>query len=206
VTQEQAANIPFRELVRRADGMQPWRRVFHAANGIIVVLALQTIPVGRWTALGLLGAAFAVMVLVDWGRLANPRLNHLFFRTFSSLVSPREARKVASSTWYVLGVILALLLFPRQEALAGILVLALADPAAGLVGRRWGRRPFGAGTLEGTAAFVVVAFVAILPFAPWWAALAAAMVAAMVERTPWNVDDNLVIPVTVATVLHLAAL
>ena len=41
---------------------------------------------------------------------------------------------------------------------------------------------------------------------PWWAALAAAAVAALVERTPWPVDDNLVIPVTVAAVLHLAAL
>jgi dolichol kinase len=206
MTHDQAADIPFRELVRRADGVQPWRRIFHAANGIIIVLALQAIPVGHWTALGLLGAGFAVMALVDWARLANPQLNHLFFRTFSSLVSPREARKVASSTWYALGVILALLLFPRQEALAGILVLALADPAAGLVGRRWGRRPFGAGTLEGTAAFVVVAFVATLPFAPWWAALAAAVVAALVERTPWSVDDNLLVPVTVAAVLHLAAL
>jgi dolichol kinase len=206
MTHDRAADIPFPELVRRADGVQPWRRIFHAANGIIIVLALQTIPLGHWTALGLLGAAFVVMALVDWVRLANPQLNHLFFRAFPSLVSPRESRKVASSTWYALGVILALLLFPRQEALAGVLVLALADPSAGLIGRRWGRRPFGAGTLEGTAAFVVVAFVAILPFAPWWAALAAAVVAALVERTPWPVDDNLVIPVTVAAVLHMAAL
>lgn len=206
MTYDQAADASFGELVRRTNGEQPWRRIFHAANGILIVLALQTVPVGHWTALGLLGAAFLLMALVDWVRLANPQLNYLFFRTFPSLVSPREARKVASSTWYALGVILALFLFPRQEALAGILALALADPAAGLVGRRWGRRPFGAGTLEGTAAFVLVAFLAILAFAPWWAALAAAIVAALVERTPWPVDDNLVIPVTVAAVLHLAAL
>jgi dolichol kinase len=206
MTHDQPADLPFRELVRRTDGPQPWRRVFHATNGIILVLALKTLPVGHWTALGLLGAAFAVMALVDWVRLGSPRLNSLFFRTFPALVSPREASKVASSTWYALGVILALLLFPRQEALAGILVLALADPAAGLVGRRWGRWPFGAGTLEGSAAFVAVAFVVILPFAPWWAALSAAVVAALVERTPWSVDDNLTVPVTVAAVLHLAAL
>lgn len=153
MTYDQATDVPFRELVRKADGVQPWRKIFHAANGMMIVLALQTIPVGHWTALGLMGAAFVLMALVDWVRLANPQLNHLFFRTFLSLVSPREARKVASSTWYALGVILAL-----------------------------------------------------LPFAPWWAALAAAAVAALVERTPWPVDDNLVIPVTVAAVLHLAAL
>jgi dolichol kinase len=203
---DRPADIPFKELVRRTDGVQPWRRIFHAANGIVIVLALTTVPIGHWTALGLLGAALVVMALMDWVRMGNPQLNHLFFRTFPSLVSPREASKVASSTWYALGVVLALLLFPRQEALAGILVLALADPAAGLVGRRWGRWPFGAGTLEGSAAFVAVAFVVILPFAPWWAAMAAAVVAALVERTPWPLDDNLLVPVTVAAVLHLAAL
>lgn len=206
MNEDRTLEIPFRELVRRSDGVQPWRRVFHAANGILIVVALKTLPIGTGTAMGLLAAAFAVLVIMDGFRLVNPRLNRLFFQAFSYLVSPREVRKVASSTWYLLGVVLALALFPREEALAGILVLALADPAAGFVGRTWGRRPFGSGTLEGTAVFLAVAFVTILPFAPWWAALAAGAAAALVERTPWPVDDNLVIPVTVAAVLHLAAL
>ncbi len=206
MTHHRPSDPSFAELVERTRGLQPWRRLFHAGNGVFIFLVLKTLPVDTRIAVLFLGALLSVLLLMDGVRLTNPRLNRLFFRTFSYLASPREAGKVASSTWYLLGVVLTLLIFPRHEALAGVLVLALADPAAGFVGRSWGKRPFGSGTVEGTAAFAVVAFLALLLFAPWGAALAAAMVAALVERTPWPLDDNLVIPSTVAAVLLLATL
>ena len=196
----------FSELVEKTRGVQPWRRFFHAAGGVLIVLSLQLLPIGRWTALVLLGSILTVLVLLDIIRLASPRWNRNFFRAFSSLASPREAGKIASSTWYLLGAFLTLLFFPRPYALAGILVLALADPAASVVGRVWGKRPFGAGTLEGTAVFVGVAVLAILPFAPWWAALPAAVVTAVVERTSWRLDDNITVPLTVAAALLLLTL
>ncbi len=190
------------ELVRRTEGVQPWRRAFHAANGVFLVLALKTLPIGTWTAAVLLGTVLSVLVLVDGVRLANPSLNRLFFQAFSHLASPREAGGLASSTWYLLGVVLTLMIFPRHEALAGILVLALADPAAGFVGRSWGKRRLGTGTVEGTLTFAVVAFLTLLAFAPWRVALATAVVTALVERTPWSLDDNLVLPPTVAALLY----
>lgn len=193
----------FARLVAETEGLQPWRRLFHAANGVLVVLALTTLPVETWLALIILGAALLVAALMDVLRLASPALNRLFFRAFSSLASPREAEGVASSTWYVAGMLLALLLFPRPWALGGILVLALADPAAGFVGRSLGTRTFGAGTWEGSATFAGVAFLALLPFAPWWAALAAALVTTLVEAVPWELDDNLTIPLAVGTTFLL---
>ncbi len=206
MTQDPHADPHFTELVRKTEGIQPWRRIFHAANGVFIVVTLKALPIATWDAAVLLGSVLSVLLLVDGARLANPRLNRLFFRLFAFLASPREARKPASSTWYLLGVVLTLLIFPRHEALGGILVLALADPAAGYVGRRWGRRRWGSGTLEGSAAFVAVAFLTLLTFVPWGAALAAALVGALVEQAPWEVDDNLVIPPAVAAVLLLAGL
>ena len=193
----------FSELVQKTRGPQPWRRVFHAASGTILVLVFLAGGFRDRTLLAALGALLVVLVLLDLIRLAIPEVNRLFFRSFTQLASPREATRPASSTWYVLGILLTLILFPRHAALGGILVLALADPAASLVGQRWGRRKLGAGTVEGSLVFTVVAFGALTPWVPWPQALGAALLTAGIEALPWPVDDNLSVPLVAAGALLL---
>jgi dolichol kinase len=190
-------------LVEKTAGVQPWRRVFHATNGIVLVLVLTLLPIEDWVIWIVLGIALAISVLVDAVRLYDPEVNRRFFRLFMALASPREARELASSTWYVLGVLLTLVLFPRPYALAGILVLALADPTASVIGRIWGRIPFLAGSLRGTLAFASVAFLVLIFFVPWWAALITALFTALMEASPLDLDDNLLVPITVAGLLFL---
>jgi len=191
------------ELVKRTEGLQPWRRIFHAVNGGVLVLAMETLPIPTRTAVLVLGVLLLALASMDVLRLARPEVNRAFFRSFYLLASPREAGKLASSTWYVLGMILVLLLFPREVALAGILVLALADPTAGFVGRKWGRKRLGAGTWEGSTAFTFMAFAVFCVFAPWPMALVAAAVTAAMEALPLPVDDNLSVPLVASGVLHL---
>jgi len=191
------------DLVEKTEGIQPWRRLFHAAGGVIIVLVLTFLPVQDSIAWIILGSLLAVSALIDAIRLYDPDLNRRFFRVFMALASPREAKELASSTWYLLGVLVTLLLFPRPYALAGILVLALADPAASVVGRLWGRIPFLGGSVRGTAAFAVVAFLVLLLFVPWWAALVTAVATALLEASPLDLDDNLLVPLTAAGVLFL---
>lgn len=191
------------ELVRRTEGLQPWRRVLHALSGVALAEAVVLLPPGRGPVLLVLGGALLVLAAGDLARLARPRLNALFFRAFPSLASPREARRPASSTWYVLGVFLALALFSRERAVAGILVLALADPTASLVGRRWGRTRLGHGSVEGSLALFAVAFAVLVPLVGPVQALVAAAVATAVEPIPWALDDNLTLPVTVAATLWI---
>jgi diacylglycerol kinase (CTP) len=171
----------------------------------LAVLAIEALALPTRTALVLLGMALAGLVLVDLYRLRNPRGNELFFRVFGALASPREATGVASSTWYAAGMFAALAIFPRAAAISGILVLALADPAASWAGRRWGRVPFRGGSVEGTLVFVIVAFVVLAFRHPFAAAAAAAIAAALAERLCWPVDDNVSIPVASAAVLTLLA-
>ena len=189
------------EVVEKTEGLQPLRRVFHAVNGTLVVLALTVLDVEVLTMVVVLGGILAFAVAMDAVRLFDPKLNILFFRAFSSLASPREAKRIASSTWYALSAFVVLLFFPKPYAMAGILVLAWADPAASVVGQRWGNTPFLAGSVRGTATFVLVAFCALLLFVPWWAALGTAAITAVVEAAPINLDDNLIVPLTVAGVL-----
>ncbi len=188
-------------LVARTAGPQPWRRAFHAVNGLTLVGILAFLnPPWSWT-VAALGGLTVLLFLSDLARFSVPGLNRLFFRLFRPFASPREARGVASSSWYIAGCFLAVAVFPREVAVASILVLALADSVASYVGRRWGRRPFGTGSVEGSTVFFLVAFLILAPMAGWGVAILVAGITALVERTPWPLDDNLTVPLTTGLLL-----
>ena len=192
----------------RLRGVQPWRRVFHAGNALVVAFAPPFVGLGRWSVVALLAVLLAGLLAFDVARLKSPALNALFFRLFPSLASERERTNVASSSWYVLGLILVLSIFPLDVAVPAILVLGLADPAASTIGRLWGRRRIGKGTWLGTAVFVAVAFAVLAPTAHVGAAraLVAALLVAAVEILPWRVDDNLSVPLAAGAALWLVRL
>ena len=181
-------------LVARTRGPRPWRRLMHAVNGLGIVACLVLLSVPPRLVVWTLAVVLAMLLLVDLLRLRDPRINERFFRLFSCLASPREAHRPASSTWYVLGVVLTLMLFPLEASVPAVLVLALADPTAGYVGGRWGRLRLGRGTLEGSVAFFAVAGSLLLLMAEPPTALVTAAVLTGVEPLPWRVDDNLTIP------------
>lgn len=191
------------EAVEGTVGIQPWRRVFHAANGTLIVLAIGWAGLPLSIALPILGGMLFVAVIMDLIRLLDPKFNVLFFRTFSSLASPRERKAIASSTWYTLSALLVLLLFPEDYALAGILVLAWADPAASIVGQLWGKTRFLAGSVRGSGTFVLVGFLVLLLFVSWPSALVTALATGIVEALPVDLDDNLLVPIAVAGLLLL---
>lgn len=192
----------------RTEGPQPWRRALHATTGLVLAWVPWAWGMSLGTVLWILGLAFALLLALDVARLRVPALNAVAFRWLRRLISPREASGVASSTWYVLAAFLAYGLFPVPVAVTSILVLALADPAASLVGRAWGRRKVGKGSLEGALAFFAVASVVLLlsPVpgpASWPWALGVAGLVTAVEVTPFGLDDNLTVPLATAVALRL---
>ncbi|GMV06602.1 MAG: hypothetical protein AMXMBFR53_28780 [Gemmatimonadota bacterium] len=190
-------------LVERTSGLQPGRRLFHAFNGSVVALALTWLDMARPTVLWILGGILAALVVLDVVRLTVPAANALFFRSFQHLASPREAAGPASSTWYTLGLLLTVALFPRDAAVTGVLFLAWADPAASYLGRRFGKRPFLGGSLEGTLVFTAVAAaVAVFRHGALVGAVAA-VGGAFAERRSWPLDDNLTVPVVGAGLVTL---
>jgi len=192
---------PLRPLVERTEGLQPWRRLFHAATGCTVAGGLSLSGFAWETHVALLGSGVALLFLGDLLRLRVPSLNRLFFRLFRPLASPREAGGIASSTWYLLGCWLAVAIFPAEIAIRSILLLALADPLASYVGRRWGRRPFFSGTVEGSLLFFSVSLGLLVPFAGWAVGACVAGAVALLERVPWPFDDNLTLPLGTGALL-----
>ena len=190
------------EVARRAE-VKPARRIFHACNSVALAFLPPLLGVGRWTVVGVLGVLFAGLLAFDLTRLRRPDLNQMFFRMVPSLASSRERVGIASSTWYTLGALLVYALFPERVWIPALLVLGFADPSASVVGRLWGRRRLGKGTVLGTAVFAAVGWaVAVWAIGPW-RGLAAALLVAAVEILPWPLDDNLTVPVAAAAALTL---
>jgi dolichol kinase len=195
----------FDALVGRTAGLQPWRRLFHAANGVMLALGPEAVGLGRVQTVGVLAALLVVLLGADLVRLRAPALNALFFRAFPSFASPREAAGIASSTWYVVGAMLVWALFEPAVAVASILVLALADPAASWLGRVVKSPRVGTGSVFGSSVFFAVATAILLPAAGWVVAPVVAAGVMVVEATPWKLDDNLTVPVSTGVLLSLLA-
>lgn len=158
-----------------------------------------------WTVtLSILGAAFVVALTLDLVRLRAPGINRAFFMVFSVLASPREAAGMASSTWFALAAFLTHAIFPPLYAAAALVVLALADPAASVVGRVWGSWPLGKGSIQGTAVFFFVAWLVLgLMTGELLAVVPVALGVALMEVVPGLIDDNLVVPLVAGGLLWL---
>ncbi len=196
----------FEKAVEGTEGVQPWRRLFHAVGGLVLIAFVQLTGPESALALAGIGAGVVAALVLDWARLRFEGVNKVFFRVFSRLASPREAAGIASSTWYMVGALAVLVIAPPRLFVPSMLVLAFADPAASVVGRICGRHGLGNGTWEGTAAFFLVAASVLTPVTGVGAALFAAAVVAAMEVLPIGLDDNLVVPLSTALALWLTGL
>ena len=92
----------------------------------------------------------------------------------------------------------ALWCLPLAVAQACILIAAVADSAASIIGARWGRTFWSHNrlkSLEGSTAFLVSAIVCGSVYLPLRSAVPLAIVAALIESLPLQDWDNFVMPV-----------
>jgi dolichol kinase len=186
------------------------RTGFHIASGLLALAMIRYLPSRAW-----LVAGAGAIALVAWSMEAARRLsgptNERLMRFFARIAHAEERHRVNSSTWYVTALtILAALASPRAAAL-GVAVLAIGDPAAGVVGRSIGRVPLRPGrSLEGTLGFVTFGGLAALGWLAFEGTLSmparlilagsCAVAGALAELASTRMDDNFTIPLVCASV------
>ena len=197
-----------------------WNRIgFHvlSALGALLLLELVLSRVGTLWVTGIFAGTFWFL---ETGRAVSAKMNDRLMRVrfFQLIIHPHEHHRVNSATWYATALFVLAVLSPPLASATALAVLGLGDPAAGLVGRRWGKHPLvGGRTLEGSLAFVaggtVAALVVLLAWhsvAAWPLLLVVAVVAAIAgaaaEVFSRRIDDNLVVPLAAALAASLAAL
>ncbi len=104
---------------------------------------------------------------------------------------------------FAIGALVPLILLGSAEVAVGVLALAVLDSVATLVGLRFGRhRIYNGKSFEGAAGGIAVTGIVLLFFLPPEQAVLIALIAGAVELLS-PVDDNLIVPVIVATALTI---
>ncbi len=191
------------------------RQAFHALNALWGVLAYHYF-VPRWLAAGAIGFVTVIVGIIEVMRLRNEgfRREILGHPVFGRMIRETELHRVSGAFYFVLGITLTIAFFPKAAVEVACLAMGFGDAASAVFGRRFGTiRLAGTRTLQGSLAFAVSAFIAVLtyrlvlyggglPAALPWAGLAAAG-GALVELLSLRVDDNLTVPVATAALLSL---
>lgn len=183
------------------------RRAFHAVAASLLPVGALLLPLPLVQGVAI--AAALAMVSAEVARRLSPRMNRLFVGAFGRMMRPAEEQgRITGATYLVCASLAVLLLYPPSVAALALLFHAWGDPAAAIIGSRFGRvRPphLGPGrpqskTLEGSLTFFTVALVvstvlwAAGAFDVFWPAAVGALVAAAVELLRLPVDDNVSVP------------
>lgn len=189
----------------------------HVASGFGVLLLIQYFLSPRGMVIA--ATSFAIFAWsLEAGRRFSPSFNNLLMNLLGKVAHPHERHRVNSSTWFSTALFgLSIAASPMVSSVA-VMVLGVGDPAAALVGRRYGRVRLASGrSLEGSLGFVffggLAAWLTMWAFYPEVAllrsislALGAAVAGALAELLTRKLDDNLVIPIAAAIGAGLVAL
>ena len=202
----------------RLERMKPTnyrRNLFHVGMGVSGALAYEFLMT-RGQAIVLLVTLLGVAVGLEITRRIFPAWNRILMKyVFRDVARPWEHRRPNSASWYTLALLIIAVLTPKLAAQIGLLVLAVGDPAASVVGRKWGTlKLYRRKSLVGTLAFIVssalvTAGIALLKDAPLsplalaGMALTVAAASAAAELFSDSVDDNASVPVTAACIAAL---
>jgi dolichol kinase len=212
--------IGFQFLISRAsssnavdnNGWELRRKGQHAMSGILMVVFFKNGFVTQmgafWTLLG--AAAFGLCL--HSARLRSPRLNVFLIDHLKDVLRPREQVDAIPSAFYnILGCAVTMLIGSADVAAMCVLMLALGDPAASLIGKlatRHSRDPTSKGkTHAGSLAMLLLCFATNVLYIRFfhasiplrhtlsWAFVAAGAGALAERRPPFGLDDNLVVPI-----------
>jgi dolichol kinase len=186
------------------------RNLFHALSGIVALLLYEFL-LTKPQAIACVLVAAAVLVTLEVIRRYSSRWNKfLSEKIFRVVAHPSERHRITGSTYFILALAIITILFPKPAVEVAVLILALADPAASITGRLWGKRKlYSNKSYVGTGSFFAVAWITSIIFVTIAvkdlstphavvAALIIATAGTIVEVLSTRLDDNLTIPVVCA--------
>ena len=179
-------------------------QIMHIILGIAIVLLLNYNLINA-TYLFILFIFGLILYLIS--TKFNIPVIHQFLRTFDR-EKDLEKFPGKGAIFYVLGAFISVLVFPKEIALASIMILALGDSISRLVGPYgYLKHPFhNEKFFEGVIAGAIAGFLGAVFFISWLPALIASSVSMLIEGIDleiknFKIDDNLMIPVVAGGVI-----
>jgi len=188
------AIIPRHELIRKAT---------HLSSSLI--------PLLYWYVLDrdimLKGTIFLAsgFLLAEYLRFHLSSGAKIFFKIFGPALRSHEQIRLTGASYLFTSSVLTIFLFPRNIAVPALLILAISDTVAALVGIPFGRHRFLVKSLEGSTAFLVATVIILWFFIPGelYLVLITSCVLTITEAFPLQVDDNFLIPLLAGLMLSI---
>ncbi len=180
---------------------------------LALVIPIGMLFLGKNTSLLLLVPFCLLALFLEVARVKSSKIARFVDYVFGTMMRPEERPPLGSpvvikgATWVLFSSTLLVLIFPVKIAAVSMIMFMLADAAAALVGRRFGKFNWGSSskTMEGSLAFFVVAMTALLFFdiLAWPECLLVAFVAMLLELTTGPINDNVYVPVCTAGLISI---
>lgn len=190
------------------------RAAFHVGSGLFAAL-LYHFMLSRPQAIALMAVLSTLFLSVEYARRKSSRFNDFLMAShlIRVIARPHEYFRVNSATYFGIGLLLAAIFSPKPAVELGCVVLAVADPVASTLGRRYGKtKIYRDKSWVGTSAFVVAGFLASYAYltllhpeigSVLLVAGVAGLAGAVAETFTSRLDDNLTIPLGTALALAL---
>lgn len=174
-----------------------WRKLFHL-SGLCIPLAYLWLPEDIFWRLFI--PVTAAFIALDLARLRIKGLERIYRRAARRLLRDGEYSRPAASLYFLLGSALTMVFFPKQIAVAALIVLCLSDSIAALVGSRYGRHRIRNKSLEGSMVFFASAWLILTLYfgSSPFKHLVPALAGTLAELCPGPVNDNLTIPLVIS--------
>lgn len=117
------------------------RKIFHTSIGFITLwLYTQGYQVSQITPV--LVAGLAVVGGADLLRFSNASFNEFYVKVMGFMMREKEISQINGVVYYLAGLIIVFLMFPKDICLLAVLLLSWADTAASTIGRAYGKYTF----------------------------------------------------------------
>jgi phytol kinase len=193
-----------------------YRKSIHLAS---LWMPLSLLLLGKGISILLFLIALGFVLFFEHIRRQDNAIGRMACKLLGLCLRPEEVNgtvRFTGATPMLVGAILVAMFAPVAVAATALTILVVADTAAALVGRKWGRYKLLDKSWEGTGAFLITSYLVILGIAALSSefntrfiatALLAAPFAAAAElySKRFGIDDNLSIPLVFAIVQMMFA-
>jgi dolichol kinase len=176
------------------------RQALHLTFGVILIALLYFNLIGVYSLVGILITGVTLSFLCKWFRIP-----------IASWVMDNFEREDMRTTFpgkgpilFMLGSIIVISLFPKEIALAAMVMLAVGDAFSHIFGKMLSKQTYKyLKSVKGTLIGIGFSFVGALLFVDVTVALLGSVVTMSLEGIKLGLDDNLYIPVVAALVMSL---
>lgn len=178
------------------------RKMIHILSSVI---PLSYYFIDRYVLLLILFVLLIFMVMTDILRHKNRKVNELYNSFLGDILRSHENMRdkvyFTGGTFLILGFLICVFLFEKNIAITSMMIIVFSDTAAAITGKFFGKHSIGKKTAEGSLAFFVtgiIIFVLVngLSFnAVFLSGIITLLLTTVFELYPFNIDDNLIIPV-----------